>query len=186
MNSLDAFEKRLRDEAAAIEKEIGSHQQHLEALNKRLEGLKRATELFESEQAAISELLHAGTANGGVIARGLSTAPVAKAQKATSTLKPIGTQKRRAPNTQSRTKPAGHAPRSGSQDGDLTRVDMMAAVLKRHPRRTVRDLIALLEKEYHWRTTKSAVTSHLYTRPDKFVHTPPDRAANRPVTWSSK
>jgi len=50
MNSLDTFEKRLRDETAAVEKEIGSHQQQLEALNKRLEGLKRATELFESER----------------------------------------------------------------------------------------------------------------------------------------
>jgi hypothetical protein len=186
MNSLDTFEKRLRDETATVEKEIGSHKQQLEALNKRLEGLKRAAELFGSEQAAISELLRAGTANGGVIARRLSTAPVAKAQKTTSALKPIGTQKRRAPNTQSRTKPPGHAPRTGSQEGDLTRVDMMAAVLKRHPRRTVRDLIALLEKEYHWKTTESAVTGHLYTRRDKFVHTPPDRAANRPVTWSSK
>jgi hypothetical protein len=186
MNSLDTFEKRLRDETATVEKEIGSHEQQLEALNKRLEGLKRAAELFESEQAAISELLQAGTANGGVIARGLPTAPVAKAQKATSTLTPIGTQKRRAPNTQSRTKPAEHARRTGSRDGGLTRVDMMAAVLKRHPRRTVRDLIALLEKEYHWKTTESAVTGHLYTRRDKFVHTPPDRAANRPVTWSSK
>jgi len=63
---------------------------------------------------------------------------------------------------------------------------MVAAVLKRHPRRSVRDLIALLEKEYHWKTTESAVTGHLYTRRDKFVHTPPDRAVNRPVTWSAK
>ena len=184
MNSLDTFEKRLRDETTTVEKEIGSHKQQLEALNKRLEVLKRAAELFESEQAAISELLQAGTANGGVIA--LPTAPVAKAQKATSTLTPIGTQKRRAPNTQSRTKPAEHARRTGSRDDGLTRVDMMAAVLRRHPRRTVRDLIALLEKEYHWKTTESAVTGHLYTRRDKFVHTPPDRATNRPVTWSAK
>jgi hypothetical protein len=186
MKSLDRFEKRLRDETAAVEREIESHQQQLEALNKRLEGLKRAAELFESEQAAISELLQAGTANGGVIARGLSTAPVAKAQKATSTLTPVGTQKRRAPSTQSPTKPVGHARRTGSRDGGLTRVDMIAAVLRRHPRRTVGDLIALLEKEYQWKTTESAVTGHLYTRRDKFVHTPPDRAANRPVTWSSK
>src|SRR6516165_10557698 len=112
MTSLDKFEKRLNDETATVEKEIGSHKQQLEALNKRLEGLKRAAELFGSEQAAISELLRAGTANGGVIARRLSTAPVAKAQKTTSALKPIGTQKRRAPNTQSRTKPPGHAPRT--------------------------------------------------------------------------
>ena len=186
MNSLETFEKRLRNETASVEKEIGSHKQQLEALNKRLEGLKRAVELFELEQGAISELLQAGTANGGVIARKLSTAPVARAHKATSTPRPIDTQKRRAANTQSRSKLAGHARRSGSQDGGLTRVDMVAAVLKRHPRRTVRDLIALLEKEYHWKTIESAVTGQLYTRRDKFVHTPPDRAANRPVTWSAK
>ena len=63
---------------------------------------------------------------------------------------------------------------------------MMAAVLKRHPRRTVRELIALLDKEFRWKTTESAVTGHLYTRRDKFVHTQPDRATNRPVTWSLK
>jgi len=96
MNSLETFEKRLRNETASVEKEIGSHKQQLETLNKRLEGLRRAAELFESEQAAISELLQAGIANGGVIARELSTAPVARAHKATSTPKPIDPQKRRS------------------------------------------------------------------------------------------
>jgi hypothetical protein len=131
------------------------------------------------------ELLQVGTANGDVISREMPT-PVATAQKATVTPKSTGAQKGRAPNTQSRTKMAGHARRTGNQNGGLTRVDMVAAVLKRHPRRTVRELIALLDKEYRWKTTESAVTGHLYTRHDKFVHTPPDRATNRPVTWSSK
>jgi hypothetical protein len=186
MNSLDSFEKRLRDETAAVEKEIQSHNQQLEALNKRLEGLKRAAELFESEQRAISELLQVDTANGGIISREGPTSPVAKVQKATVSSKPADVQRRRAPNTQSRTKTAGHARRTGNQNGGPTRVDMIVAVLKRHPRRTVRELIALLDKEYRWKTTESAVTGHLYTRRDKFVHTPPDRATNRPVTWSSK
>ncbi len=69
MNSIDAFQKRLRDETATVEKEIQSHNQQVEALSKRLEGLKRAAELFESEQAAMVELLQAGTANGGSIPR---------------------------------------------------------------------------------------------------------------------
>jgi hypothetical protein len=56
---------------------------------------------------------------------------------------------------------------------------MMAAVLRRHPRRTVRELIALLDKEFHWKTNESAVTG-------KLVHTQPDRSTNRPVTWSLK
>ena len=57
MNSVDTFHKRLRDEIAVVEKAIQSHKQQGEALTKRLEGLKRADELFESEQAAIAELL---------------------------------------------------------------------------------------------------------------------------------
>jgi hypothetical protein len=56
--------------------------------------------------------------------------------------------------------------------------------LKRHPRRTVRELISLLDKEFRWKTTESAVTNNLYTRRDKFAHTQADRATNRPVTWS--
>ena len=76
--------------------------------------------------------------------------------------------------------------RSANNDGRLTRVDMMAAVLRRHPRRTVRELIALLDKEFRWKANESAVTGKLYTRRDKFVHTQPDRSTNRPVTWSLK
>jgi len=53
-------------------------------------------------------------------------------------------------------------------------------------RRTVRELIALLAKEFRWNTNESAVTGKLYTRRDKFVHTQPDRSTNRPVTWSLK
>ena len=48
MTSLDTFEKRLRDETVAVETEIEAHKQQLEALNERLEGLKRSAELCES------------------------------------------------------------------------------------------------------------------------------------------
>ena len=185
MTSLDKFEKRLNDETATVEKEIESHKQQLEALNNRLEGLKRAAELFESEQGTISELLQAGSADGSVIARQMTVSPAAKAQRATTSPKPTAGQGRPAPVGRSKT-PTATSRRNTSQNGGLTRLDMIAAVLKRHPRRTVRELIALLNKEYRWKTTESAVTGHLYTRRDKFVHTPPDRAANRPVTWSSK
>jgi hypothetical protein len=187
MDSLNAFEKRLRDETAAVEKEIGSHKQQLEALNKRLEGLKRAAELFESEEAAISELLQAGTANGGVTSQRIPTLPVAKVQTTPAGPKSTNAQQRRVPSAQSRgNSPTRPATQIGSRNGGLSRLEMIAAVLRRHPRRTVRELIALLDKEYRWKTTESAVTGHLYTRRDKFVHTPPDRAANRPVTWSSR
>jgi hypothetical protein len=80
MNSVDTFHKRLRDEIAAVEKEIQSHNQQIEALTKRLEGLKRADEL--SDQAAIAELLQTGVADGSGITGGLATAPAAKVQKA--------------------------------------------------------------------------------------------------------
>ena len=64
MNSVDTFHKRLRDEIAAVEKDIQSRNQQVESLTKRLEGLKRANELFDSDQAAIGELLQTSIANG--------------------------------------------------------------------------------------------------------------------------
>jgi hypothetical protein len=187
MDTLNAFGKRLRDEIATVEKEIEAYNQRLEALNQRLEGLKRAAELFESDEAAISELLRAGTADGGVISRVLPTLPVAKVQTAPASSKSTNAQQRRMPNGRGRSKtPARPVGRTSSQNGGLTRLEMIAAVLKRHPSRTVRELIALLDKEYRWKTNESAVTGLLYTRRNMFVHTPPDRATNRPVTWSSK
>src|ERR1700745_2472435 len=84
MNSLDAFEKRLRDETATVEQEIQLHNQQLEALNQRLEGLRRAAELLGSDQPAIVELLQTGTVNGRTISREMPTAPAAR-QQATAT-----------------------------------------------------------------------------------------------------
>jgi mannitol-1-phosphate/altronate dehydrogenase len=185
MNSLDAFEKRLREETATVEREIQLHNQQLEALNKRLEGLRRAAELFESDQTAIVELLQTSAGNGLTFSGEIPTAPAAR-QHTANRSKPGAARKQisRSSPSRSKTKTAPNA-LAASHNG-LTRVDMVAAVLRRHPRRTVRELIALLNKEYRWKTTESAVTGHLYTRRDKFVHTPPDRAADRPVTWSSK
>ena len=184
MNSLDAFEKRLRDETATVEQEIQLHNQQLEALNQRLEGLRRAAVLLESEQTAIVELLQTGTVNGRTIS--WETAPAARQQATATRFKATVAPKQvnRSTPSRSKTKTAPNA-RAASHNG-LTRVDMVAAVLRRHPRRNVRELIALLDKEYHWKTTESAVTGHLYTRRDKFVHTPADRTTNRPVTWSAK
>jgi hypothetical protein len=184
MNSLDAFEKRLRDETATVEQEIQLRNQQLEALNQRLEGLRRAAELLESEQPAIVELLQTGTVNGRTISR--ETAPAARQLPTATRFKAAVAPKQvnRSTPSRSKTKTAPSA-RAASHNG-LTRVDMVAAVLRRHPRRNVRELIALLDKEYHWKTTESAVTGHLYTRRDRFVHTPADRTTNRPVTWSVK
>jgi hypothetical protein len=82
-----------------------------------------------------------------------------------------------------RTHPAS---RKSGQDGGLKRIDMIAAVLKRHPGLSVRELIATLAKEFGWPTTESSVTAHLYTHRNRFAHTKADRSANRPVTWSLK
>jgi len=188
MNSIDAFQKRLHDETASVEQEIQSHNQQVEVLTKRLEGLKRAAELFKSEQAAIVELLQAGMTNGDSAPRELPTAPATKVQKAAARPKTTHAQKQLGGRTQvgGAKMKTGRDLRSVSKNGDLTRVDMIAAVLKRHPRRTVRELISLLDKEFRWKTTESAVTSNLYMRSDKFAHTQTDRATNRPVTWSLK
>ena len=189
MNSVDTFKKRLREEIAAVEQEIQAHHQQGEALTRRLEGLKRADELFESDQAAIAELLHATLIHGSGTAREMAPAPAITTQRAAANPKATGAQKQHGPQVGSgKTKIAGAHPfaRTASNDGRLTRVNMMAAVLRRHPRRTVRELIALLDKEFRWKANESAVTGKLYTRRDKFVHTQADRSTNRPVTWSLK
>ncbi len=134
----------------------------------------------------IAELLQSGITDGSGTTREMATAPAAKAQKVPPSSKPTAAHKPLGRNTQiSRGKPkTGRDARTASQNGGLTRVDMIAAVLRRHPRLSVRELIALLNKEYRWKSTESAVTKHLYTRRDKFVHTQPARSTNRPVTWS--
>lgn len=180
MNSILLFQKRLRDETATVVQEV-------QALNERLERLRRASKLLESEQVAIQELLLISTANEHTNSQGLPISPVAKLQK--SATNSNATAVRKAVNrtqtsgTKRKTRPIA---RAAGHYGSLSRVDMIAAALRRHPRRTVRELIALLDKEYRWQTTESAVTGHLYTHRDKFVHTPADRTANRLVTWSSK
>ena len=81
MNSVDTFKKRLREEIVAVEQEIQTHNQQVKALSKRLEGLKRADELFESDQAAIAELLQTSIANGSSIPREMATTPAPTTQR---------------------------------------------------------------------------------------------------------
>jgi hypothetical protein len=82
MNSVGTFKKRLREEIASVEQEIQAHNQQAEALSTRLEGLKRADELFDSDQAAIAELLQASIGDGSGITRELATAPSVTTQRA--------------------------------------------------------------------------------------------------------
>ncbi len=184
MNSVDTFHKRLRDGIAAVEKAIQSHKQQVEALTKRLEGLKRADELFESEPAAIAELLQSSIANGSGGTQEMATPPAAARPRAVPSPKATGAQKQLGRRTQigRGTMQSGHT-RTG-QTGGLTRVDMIAAVLKRHRGLSVRDLLAALNKEFGCKSSESNVTALLYTNQTKFAHSKPHRVANRPVTWS--
>jgi hypothetical protein len=191
MDSLQRYQKRLRDEVAAVEKEIKSHNQQVAALNQRLEGLKRAVELFESEQSAMVELLRTNAPLAEGLFRDAAIASAATAQNADPHRNATPLQGQSRPLTQtgsSKTKtvtayPAG---RKAGQNGGLKRMDMIAAVLKRHRGLSLRELIAALDKEFGWKSTESHVTNLLYTNQKKFAHTKPDRAANRPVTWSLK
>ena len=191
MNAVDTHQKRLRDEVAAVEKEIQSHNQQVAALNQRLEGLKRAVELFESEQSAMVELLRTNPPLAEGLFRDAATASTATAQNAGAHRNATPLQGQSRPLTQtgrSKTKtvtayPAG---RKAGPNGGLKRMDMIAAVLKRHRGLNLRELIAALDKEFGWKSTESHVTNLLYTNQKKFAHTQPDRAANRPVTWSLK
>ncbi len=189
MNSVDTFHKRLRDELGAVEKELQSHNQQIEALTKRLEGLKRAVELFESEQAAIVELLRTGTPAGDGLFGDAAIASAGTAQNAVAHrtgTPPQGRSGRVTQTGRGKTKSvtAHPAARQAARNGGLKRIDMIAAVLKRHRELSVRELIAVLDKEFGWKSTESNVTALLYTNQKKFAHTKPDRAANRPVTWS--
>src|SRR5712691_5584477 len=106
----------------------------VETLTQQLQWLKRADELFESDQAAIAELLQTSIANGSGITREMATAPAATMQRTAVSLKATGTQpqlEHRAQIGRGKVQ-TGRAP--ASQNGGLTRVDMIAAVLKRHSR----------------------------------------------------
>ncbi len=185
MKSVNEFQKRERDEVAAVQKEIQSHHQQVEALTKRLEGLKRADELFDSEQSAIAELVRTSISDG--------TAPASAAtmQKAEASQKPTRAQTQVGRGTQigrgkMKTVRAQLVARTANQNGGLKRIDMIAAVLKRHRGLSLRELIAALDKEFGWKSTESNVTALLYTNQKKFAHSKPDRGANRPVSWSLK
>jgi hypothetical protein len=104
MNSLDAFEKRLRDETATVEREIQLHNQQLEALNQRLQGLRRAGELLESEETAIVELLQTSAGNGLTISREMPSAPAAREQQTATRFKAAAAPKQLNRSTPSRAK----------------------------------------------------------------------------------
>ena len=191
MSAVDTHQKRLHDEIAAVEKEIQSHNQQVAALSQRLEGLKRAVELFKSEPSAIVELLRTSTPLGEGLFGDAPIASAATAQNAGGHRNATPLQSQSGRVTQKvrgkiNTITAHRAARKAVRNGGLKRIDMIAAVLKRYRGLSVRELIAALDKEFGWKSAESSVTAHLYTNQNRFVHTKPDRAAKRPVTWSLK
>jgi predicted RNase H-like nuclease (RuvC/YqgF family) len=186
-SSVESYQRRLRDEVSVIEHEIESHNQQIEALNARLEGLKRALELCDSEQPAVVELLRTG-----VPGLELEIAEPSKAMSSASRKTAVNrkTPMRRETSGAARNaqlqrsaKVAMSSGRSGN-NGAMKRVDMIVAALKRHPRLTVRELMAALDREFGWKCGESNLTAHLYTNPDRFSHTKADRAGKQLVTWS--
>jgi len=183
-SSVETYQKRLRDEASLVEQEIESHNEQIETLNTRLEGLKRALELCDSEQSAVAELLRTGVP-------GLELA-LGKPSRAASTQKSVPSRKaapaRRPPpapmRSAARAGKVGMPKTSASSNGAMKRVDMIAAALKRHPRVTVRELIAALDRDFGWKCGESNLTAHLYTNPDRFSHSKADRAGKQLVTWA--
>jgi hypothetical protein len=177
MSQADPHERRLHDEFVAVEKEIESHSEQIDALKKRLEALKRAIELFDSDQLAVTELLR--TSNGNGVAMRLSVASrsrvgATRRGRRPATRMPAGLKRR------------GASPRMDQGESKIKRVDMISTVLKRHPGLTVRQLIDSVSKEFGWNCTESNITGHLYTNPKRFMHTKADRVNKRPITWSLK
>jgi len=123
-----------------------------EALAKRVQGLKR--EFFESDQAAIAELLQASIGNGERYHSGdgkrtsphypKSGAQPEYLQKQLGRTTRIGRGKTRT----------GRDARPASQNGGLTWVDMIAGVLKRHRGLSLRELITALDREFGWKYTE--------------------------------
>src|SRR5712692_8102852 len=88
MDLVKTYQKRLQDGFAAVEHDITAGTQQIELLTKRLEGLKRALELFRSDQAAITELLRTSIEGEvGPLATQSGTASPAAASKVKSSAK---------------------------------------------------------------------------------------------------
>lgn len=179
MSQVDPHERRLHDEFASVEKEIESHNGQIDALKKRLEGLKRAIELFDSDHLAVTELLRTQGSNGGGTAMHVAAIPMARKGAARRGRPP-------ALRTPSVPKSRGRGRRPTAGEGKIKRVEMITSALKRHPGMTVRQLIDAVNKEFGWSCTESNITGHLYTNPKRFVHTKADRVNKRPITWSLK
>src|SRR6266849_10672366 len=158
MDSVETYQKRLKDGIAAVENEINAHNQQIEVLTKRLEGIKRALELFRSDQAAITELLR--TSIEGEIGP-LATQSAAARPAAASTVSSSAKVKARVSRTKSatafvrsarpprqlgaRAQRAASAQlnelREANRKGNVKRTELLVAVLRVTPGLSVQELI---------------------------------------------
>jgi len=185
--SVETYQKRLRNEVSLVEHEIESHNQQIETLNARLDGLKRALELCDSEQSAVAELIRTGVPGLELDVPKPSRASASVSQKSTPNRQAAVRRDTAgaARNAQLRRGAKGTTARMrGGSNGAMKRIDMITTALKRHPRLTVRELIAALDRDFGWKCGESNLTAHLYTNPDRFSHTKADRAGKQLVTWS--
>ncbi len=151
-DSVETFQKRLRDEVAAVENEINACNRQIEALNKRLEGLKRARELFDEEPAAVTELLRTSTqAEDG--ARNIQEPASEAAVKASARKSQPRSASRKLDAAPARAKPdrslsareqkAAQAHlaqvRDASRNDKVKRTDLIAAVLRTAPQTTLQE-----------------------------------------------
>jgi predicted RNase H-like nuclease (RuvC/YqgF family) len=185
-SSVETYQKRLRDEVSLVEHEIESHNQQIETLNSRLEGLKRALELFDSEKSAVAELLRTGVPGLELDLGKPSRASASTSRRLASTRKVPMRRETAGATRNAQMQRGAKAPmaRGRAATNGMKRVDMIAAALKRHPRLSVRELIAALDRDFGWKCGESNLTAHLYTNPDRFSHTKADRAGKQLVTWS--
>jgi chromosome segregation ATPase len=200
LSSIETYQERLRGELAAVEGEIKDRNQQIEALTKRIESLKRALELFASDQAAIAELLRtSGQAPNGADGILEESDPPAEKVSAAKTARPTAMRKAKAPSAAS-SKPARQLGvraqkaarkhldeiRAANQSGKVKRPDLIAAVLQNTPGLTNQEILAALKKEFGWDCKESNLTGQLYTHPERFTHTPGDRSGKNPSRWSVK
>ena len=194
MNSIETYQERLRDELAAVANEIKDRSHQIEILAKRVEALKRALELFGSDQSAIAELLRtsAEAANGSrqmPEGSGPASAKVSAAKAAPRSAAPkaeasaprqLGVRALKAARKHL------DEVRAANRSGKAKRPDLIAAVLQNNPWLTNQEIIAALKKEFGWDCKESNLTGQLYTHPERFTHTAGDRSGKNPSRWSVK
>ena len=168
-----------------------------------MEGLKRALELFRSDQAAITELLRtsigaevgppatqSGTASPAAASKVNSSAKlkarVSPAKSATAFARSSRPPRHLGARVQQAARAQLNELREANRNGKVKRTALIAAVLQGTPELTVQELIMALNQEFGWKCTESNLTGHLYTNPKMFTHTAADRAGKNPVRWSLK